>query len=93
MQHIARAGGAGKVPCRRDATEDALPAPTGAMHALLGLLRRGPVPLTELRPAAAAAGMDGPAIDEAFATATRRGAIALVLASGTACVARRRSGA
>ena len=72
---------------------DRLPAPTGPMHALMGLLRWGPLPLAELRPAAAAVGMTAPEIDAALAVATRRQVLGLAMIGGVACVERRRPSA
>ena len=73
---------------RPDSRPGTLPAPSAAMHRLLALLRR-PVPLGQLRPAAAAAGMDAGEVDAALAVATRRRAIGLAMIAGTACVVRR----
>lgn len=81
---------------RRDSTHPdarAVPAPTAGVHILLSLLRRGPLPIGALRPAAAAAGMAGPEVDAALAVATRRRVLGLAMVGGTACVERRRPGA
>ena len=59
------------------------------MLRLLGLLRR-PIPASELRPAASAAGMSAGEIDAAVAVATRRQAIRMVLVGGAAHYARAR---
>ena len=71
----------------------ALPAPTAAMSRLLSMLGRHPMPLGELRPAAAAAGMSPAEVDAALAVATRRQVLGLALVGGVACVERRRAGA
>ncbi len=54
-----------------DARPGTAPAPSPEMTRLLRLLRR-PMPLGELRPAAAAAGMAEPELAAAISTATRR---------------------
>jgi hypothetical protein len=51
------------------------------------------VPLGELRPAAAAAGMTEPELASAIATATRREVLGLAAVGGVACYVRRRPGA
>ena len=68
------------------------PAPTPALWRLLALIRR-PLPLGELRPAAAAAGLSSTEVDAALAVATRRQVLGLALVGGVACVERRRAGA
>jgi hypothetical protein len=65
-----------------------IPAPTPGLLRLLGLVRR-PMPLSELRPAAAEAGLDEAELEAAMAVATRRQVIGLSLIAGTACVTRR----
>ena len=71
----------------------AMPAPTAGVHIILSLLRRGPLPIGALRPAAAAAGLTDPEVDAALAVATRRQVLGLALVGGVACVERRRPGA
>lgn len=69
------------------ASAAAIPAPSGPMLRLLGLLRR-PIPAGELRPVASAAGMSEGEISTAVATATRRQAIKMILLGGSAHYAR-----
>ncbi len=88
MMKVARLPASGK---RRDGAHSldcALPAPTSGVFRLLTLLKR-PVPVSQLRPAATAAGMDASEVDAAIAVATRRQAIGLAMIAGTACVIRR----
>lgn len=76
---------------RPDPRPGTLPAPSAGMFRLLTLLRR-PVPLGQLRPAAAAAGMAEPELAAAISTATRRQVIGLAAIAGTACYVRRGPG-
>ena len=92
MTKIARGPAAGKALRRPDATAGRMPAPSPAMLCLLRLLRR-PMPLGELRPAAAAAGMAEPELAAAISTDTRRQVIGLAAVAGTAYYVRRRPGA
>ncbi len=92
MTKIARGSAAGKALRRPDATPGTLPVPTATMWQLLRLLRR-PLPLGELRPVAAAAGMAEPELAAAISTATRRQVIGLAAIGGVACYVRRRPGA
>ena len=68
--------------------EPALPAPNARVFQLLSLLKQ-PVPVSQLRPAAAAAGMAEPELAAAISTATRRQVIGLAAIAGTACYVRR----
>ena len=71
--------------------EPAFPAPNAGVFRLLNLLKR-PVPVSQLRPAAAAAGMAEPELAAAISTATRRQAIGLAAVAGVACYVRRGPG-
>ena len=91
MMKVARLPASGK---RRDGAHSldcALPAPTSGVFRLLSLLKR-PVSVSQLRPAAAAAGMAEPELAAALSTATRRQAIGLAAVAGVACYVRRGPG-
>ena len=88
MTYLAQLPASGKPRDVARTSDCALPAPTSGVFRLLTLLRR-PVPVSQLRPAAAAAGMDTGEVDAAIAVATRRQAIGLAMIAGTACVIRR----
>ncbi len=88
MTYLARRPASGKPRDVARTPDCALPAPTSGMFRLLNLLRR-PVPVSQLRPVATAAGMDAGEVDAALAVATRRRAIGLSMIAGTACIIRR----
>lgn len=92
MTYVARRPASGKPRDVARPLDCPLPAPTSGVFQLLKLLKR-PLPVSELRPAAAAAGMAEPELDAAVSVATRRRAIGLAAVAGTACYVRRRPGA
>ena len=88
MTKLARLPASGKPRDVAHSLGCALPAPTTGVFRLLNLLRR-PVPVSQLRSAATAAGMAEPELAAALSTATRRQAIGLAAVAGTACYVRR----
>jgi hypothetical protein len=86
MTNMARAPRARKA---LRASAAVVPAPTGTMLRLLGLLRR-PVPASEMRSVAADAGLTEDETEAAIRTATRRQVIGLALVGSSACYVRRR---
>ena len=91
MTYLARRPASGKPRDVARTPDCALPAPTSGVFRLLNLLKR-PVPVSQLRPAAAAAGMAEPELAAALSTATRRQAIGLAAVAGVACYVRRGPG-
>ena len=91
MTKVARRPASGKPHDAAHSLDCALPAPSPGVFRLLNLLKR-PVPVSQLRPVATAAGMAEPELAAAISTATRRQAIGLAAVAGVACYVRRGRG-
>jgi hypothetical protein len=58
------------------------------MYQLLGIFRRGALPLSDVRPAAMAAGLSTELVESAFSIATRRGELKIEAARDGTIMAR-----
>jgi hypothetical protein len=65
-----------------------VPAPAPEMYQLLGIFRRGALPLSDMRPAALAAGLSTELVESAFSIATRRGELKIEAARDGTIMAR-----